>query len=92
MVWSFVVPCLLSLAFVGVMYHLTRELITALRYGYFNYTFVTGWLFRDTDREGQPVLFWFLFALHAIMALFFLGVGMIFVGATVGTIIEQAMR
>ncbi len=92
MSWDLLIPLLLSLAFAGVVYHLMRELIAALRQGYFNYTFVTGWLLRDTAREGQPVLFWFLFALHVIQALVFLGAGLLFAGVAVGTIIEQIAR
>lgn len=53
----------------GLAVHLVRAVLFAARESYFRVTPVTGWMFRDTDRYGQPILFWFLFVFHVLGAL-----------------------
>ena|SRR6185312_12302129 len=65
------------------------RVVTAFRYGYFSYTFITGWLFRGADREERPVLFWFLFVLQLIRVVLFLGVSTLLVWVIAATLIER---
>ena len=68
----------LEFCFVGMTIYVISQMAGALRDGYFGRNFITGRVLRDTDRYGSPVLFWLLFAAHAIPALMFLGLSGIF--------------
>ena len=69
MVKDFVFPLVVGLGLVLAATHLVWEMRFALREGYFRYTFVTGRMFRDTDRCGSPILFWYIFCWHVLIGL-----------------------
>ncbi|GEM_PF-5518461 len=69
MVKDIVFPLVVGLGLVLAAIRLFWEMRFALREGYFRYTFVTGWMFRDTDRYGSPILFLCIFCWHVLIGL-----------------------